>query len=85
MVQFTPLIIFPQILLCHVIWPVDQMSTALQLIAKFLLLKYAINGMTDIMLKGHGLLDVGYEIGILTAFAVTISILAALTLRRGAA
>ena len=85
MVQFIPLIIFPQILLCGVIWPVDQMSTALQWIAKFLPLKYAINGMTDIMLKGQGLLDVGYEIGILAAFAVVISILAALTLRRGAA
>lgn len=85
MVQFTPLIIFPQILLCGVIWPVDQMSTALQWIAKFLPLKYAINGMTDIMLRGQGLLDVGYEIGILAAFAVVISILAALTLRRGAA
>jgi len=85
MVQFTPLIIFPQILLCGVIWPVDQMSTALQWIAKFLPLKYAINGMTDIMLKGQGLLDVGYEIGILAAFAVAFAILAALTLRRGAA
>jgi len=85
MVQFIPLVIFPQILLCGVIWPVDQMSTALQWIAKFLPLKYAVNGMSDIMLKGQSLLDVGYEIGMLAAFAVVFSILAAFTLRRGAA
>ncbi|MCK5653682.1 MAG: ABC transporter permease [Dehalococcoidia bacterium] len=85
MVQFIPLIIFPQIFLCGVIWPVDQMSTVLQEISKFLPLRYAVDGMRDIMLKGQGLLDVGYEIGILAAFALVISILAALTLRRGAA
>jgi ABC-2 type transport system permease protein len=85
MVQFIPLVIFPQLLLCGIIWPVDQMSTALQWIAKFLPLKYAVNGMSDIMLKGQSLLDMGYEIGILAAFAVVFSILAALTLRRGAA
>ena len=84
MVQFIPLIIFPQILLCGVIWDVGQMHTVLQWIAKFLPLKYAVNGMQDIMLQGQSLMDVGYEIGILAAFAVVISMLAALTLRRGA-
>ena len=85
MVQFIPLIIFPQILLCGVIWNVEHMHTALQWIAKFLPLKYAVNGMQDIMIQGQGLIDVGYEIGILAAFAVVISFLAAMTLRRGAA
>jgi len=85
MVQFIPLIIFPQILLCGIIWPIDQMDEILQWIAKFLPLKYAVNGMTDIMHVGQSLLDVGYEIGILAAFAVVISFLAAMTLRRGAA
>jgi len=37
------------------------------------------------MREGQSLLNVGYEMGILAAFAVVISILAALTLRRGAA
>jgi len=85
MVQFIPLIIFPQILLSGVIWDVGQMHTALQWIAKFLPLRYAVDGIREIMLQGQGLLDVGYEIGILAAFAVIISALAALTLRRGAA
>ena len=85
MIQFIPLIIFPQILLCGVIWPVKDMHSVLIGISNILPLKYAVIGMTDIMLKGQGLLDVGREIGILAAFAVFISILAALTLRRGVA
>jgi ABC-2 type transport system permease protein len=83
MIQFIPLIIFPQVFLCGVIWPVDQMHTALQWIAKFLPLKYAVGGMEGIMIQGSSLLDVGFELGILVAFVVVISILAALTLRRG--
>lgn len=83
MIQFIPLIIFPQVFLCGVIWPVDQMHEALQWIAKFLPLKYAVDGMQGIMIKGQTLLDVGLELGILIAFAVVISTLAAITLRRG--
>lgn len=85
MVQFIPLIIFPQIFLSGVIWPVEKMHTVLQEIANFLPLRYAVDGMSDLMREGQSLLDVGYEIGILAAFAVIISALAALTLRRGAA
>jgi len=87
MIQFIPLIIFPQILLCGVIWEVGGMHDVLQYIADFLPLKYAVDGMRDIMfpLLGKSLVDVGYEIGILAAFAVFFAILAALTLRRGAA
>lgn len=85
MIQFIPLILFPQILLCGIIWPIDQMDNILQWIAKFMPLKYAVTGMTDIMQMGQGLIDVGFEIGILAAFAVVISFLAAMTLRRGAA
>jgi len=85
MVQFIPLIIFPQIFLCGVIWPVEQMPDYLQWISKVLPLTYAVDGLRDIMLAGKNLLDVGYELAILAGFAVVISVIAALTLRRGAA
>ena len=85
MVQFIPLIIFPQIFLCGVIWPVEQMPDYLQWISKVLPLTYAVDGLRDIMLAGKNLLDVGYELAMLAGFAVIISIIAALTLRRGAA
>jgi len=84
MIQFIPLIIFPQVFLCGVIWDVESMHTALQWIAKFLPLTYAVDGMEGIMVQGSSLLDVGFELGILIVFAVAISVLAALSLRRRA-
>lgn len=85
MVQFIPLILFPQIFLCGVIWPVEQMPDYLQWLSAILPLKYAVDGMRDIMLTGKSLLDVGLELGVLVGFAVFISFVAAVTLRRRAA
>ena len=83
MVQFIPLIIVPQIFLCGLLWPVEQMPEYLQWIAKVLPLTYGVEGMRDIMLAGQSLLDVGPELAVLAGFTVLVSILAALTLRRG--
>lgn len=85
MVQFIPLIIVPQIFLCGFILPVDQMPEFLQWLSAIMPLTYAVDGLNDIMLFGHNLLDVGFELAILAGFAVVTSILAAITLRRGAA
>jgi ABC-2 type transport system permease protein len=85
MVQFIPLIILPQLFLCGVIWPVAQMPDYLQWLSKILPLTYAVDGLRDIMLAGKSLLDVGFELSVLIGFAVVISIVAAITLRRGAA
>jgi len=85
MVQFIPLIIFPQIFLCGVIWPVEQMPEYLQWLAKFLPLTYAVDGLRDIMLAGKNLLDVWFELAVLVGFAAVMSVLAAITIRRGAA
>lgn len=82
MVQFIPLIILPQVFLCGLLWPVEQMSNYLQWIAKFLPLTYAVDGLREIMLNGKGLLDVGFDLGILAAFAVGISVITAFSLRR---
>lgn len=85
MVQFIPLILFPQIFLCGVIWPVEQMPDYLQWLSRILPLTYAVDGLRDIMLAGKSLLDVWFELSVLVGFAVIISILAAITLRRGTA
>lgn len=85
MVQFIPLIIFPQIFLCGVIWPIEQMPNYLQWLSKILPLTYGVDGLRDIMLSGQNLLDVWFELAVLAGFAVVISIVAAFTLRRGAA
>ena len=82
MVQFIPLIILPQVFLGGILWPVEQMSTGLQWVAKFLPLTYAVDGLREIMLHGKSLMEVGLDLGVLTAFAAGISIITAFTLRR---
>jgi ABC-2 type transport system permease protein len=83
MVQFIPLIILPQVFLSGVLWPVEQMPDYLQWISAALPLTYAIDGLRDIMLSGQNLIDVGVELAVLVGFAVLISVLAAVSLRRG--
>ncbi|UCB43120.1 MAG: ABC transporter permease [Dehalococcoidales bacterium] len=83
MVQFIPLILFPQVFLCGVIWPVEQMPEYLQWIGRFLPLKYGVDGLRGIMLTGESLVDVGFELLVLVGFTVATSVLATLTLRRG--
>ncbi len=85
MMQFIPLIILPQIFLCGLLWPVEEMPGYLVWIGKFLPLTYGIEGIRALMLQGQNLLEVGKDIGILAAYAVVLVVLAALTLRRGTA
>ena len=84
MVQFIPLIIVPQVFLCGVIWPVEQMPDYLQWISSALPLTYAVDGLRGIMLSGDGLADVATELAVLAGFAAGTSVLAAVVLRRGA-
>ena len=84
MVQFIPLIILPQMFLCGLLWPVEQMPEYLQWIARFLPLTYGVDGIRALMLQGQGLLDIGKEISVLAGYAAGLMILASLTLRRGA-
>jgi ABC-2 type transport system permease protein len=83
MVQFIPLIILPQVFLCGVIWPVEQMPDYLQWLSAVLPLTYAVDGLRNIMLSGKNLMDLGFELGVLVGFAVLMSIIAAVTVRRG--
>ncbi len=81
--QFIPIIVLPQMFLCGLLWPVEQMPNYLQWIAKFLPLTYGVDGMRALMQQGESLLGIGKEIGVLAAYAVGLLILASLTLRRG--
>lgn len=82
MVQFIPLIIIPQVFLCGVIWPVEQMPNYLQWLSVVLPLTYAVDGLRDIMLGGANLIDVGLELVVLVSFTVLTSVLAAVTIRK---
>jgi ABC-2 type transport system permease protein len=85
MMQFIPLIILPQIVLCGLIWPVSQMPNYLQWLAKALPLTYGVDGIKALMVQGQNLLDIGKDVSVLAGYAVGLLILAAFTLRRGAA
>jgi ABC-2 type transport system permease protein len=83
MIQFIPLIILPQVFLCGVVWPVEQMPDYLQWLSKILPLTYAVKGLRDIMLAGKNLLEVGFDLAVLVGFAIIISAITTITLRRG--
>ena len=83
MVQFIPLLIVPQIFVCGLLFPVDQMPNYLQWLAKFLPLTYAVDGIRALMLNGKDLADIGKEIGVLAAYAAGLMVLAGISLRRG--
>ena len=82
MVQFIPLIILPQAFLCGLLWPIEQMNTVLQWVAKFLPLTYAVDGLRGIMVKGKSLGEVGGDLAVLAGFAAAMSVITALSLRR---
>jgi ABC-2 type transport system permease protein len=81
-VQFIPIVLAPQIFLSGVILPVEQMPGYFQAIARVLPLRYAVDGLSGIMLEGQGLGDVGMELAVLCTFAIILMSLAAMTVRR---
>ena len=81
-VQFIPLVLAPQIFLSGVIIKVEELPGYFQVIARVLPLRYAVDGLQGIMLKGETLGDVVLELGVLAGFAVVLMALAAATVRR---
>jgi ABC-2 type transport system permease protein len=82
--QFIPIVIVPQGLLGGFFWPIDQLPSLLQPVARILPVTYAIDGLRQVMIagadlsSGQVLLDLGVLIGIAAVFVV----LAAATIRR---
>jgi ABC-2 type transport system permease protein len=81
-IQFIPIVILPQALLCGMIWAVEDMPAYLRPFAYLMPLTYANRALSDIMLKGQGLDVIWPNLVILVAFAVVIVALGALTVRR---
>jgi ABC-2 type transport system permease protein len=81
-VQFIPLVIFPQALLSGTIWAIESLPEWLQPFAWVMPMTYANQAMRDVMIKGQGLVSIWPELLILTAFAVLLILLGALTVRR---
>jgi ABC-2 type transport system permease protein len=83
-VQFIPLVIVPQFLLCGILFPVSSEPQALQYISNVLPLTYAVNGMRDIMVKGADLTWTSLQVDLVVVAAYGVALIAAgtATLRR---
>lgn len=80
--QFIPLVIFPQVLLGGTFWAVADMPAYLQPFAYAMPIYYANVALRDVMLKGWGLAEIWPNLAILTAIGILLVILSALMMRR---
>ena len=81
-IQFIPIVILPQVLLSGLLWPVQEMPGWLQAIARIMPLTYAIDALTDIMIRGKGLAATWVALLVLFGFATLAAMLAANSVRR---
>ncbi|MDQ6693602.1 MAG: ABC transporter permease [Chloroflexota bacterium] len=81
-IQFIPLVILPQVILSGLLWPVSQMPVALQAIARLMPLTYAIEALTNIMIRGQSLAGSMLPLLVLFGFAAAMLLLAAASVRR---
>jgi ABC-2 type transport system permease protein len=80
-VQFLPLIVFPQILLCGLFVPRDTLPSVLHAASDVLPLSYAVDAMTHLT-QGTSTSDVWVDLLVVAAFAIGALALGAATLRR---
>ncbi|WP_158865024.1 ABC transporter permease [Leifsonia sp. AG29] len=81
-VQFMPLLIFPQILLGGIFIPRDQLPAGLETVSDWLPLSHAIDALNAVATDSHDAAYVGGQLLIVGAFAVAAVVLGALTLQR---
>ncbi len=83
-VQFMPLLVIPQILLCGLFVPRDALPRVLEVISDVLPLSYGVDAMQTVA-ASTATGDVWHDIGIVAAYAVAGLALGAATLRRQSA
>lgn len=81
-IQFIPIVILPQVLLSGLLWPVQDMPGWLQIVARAMPLTYAVDALTNIMIRGETLASTWLPLLVLFGFAALIAILAATSVRR---
>jgi len=83
-VQFIPIVIVPQILLGGVLWPVDRLPGVLQAISQVMPVRYAVDALREVMLKGADLSSssVQLDLAVLAGVAVFFIVLATATIKR---
>ncbi|MBE1531715.1 ABC transporter permease [Actinomadura algeriensis] len=81
-VQFMPALVLPQVLLCGLIMPREQMASWLEAISAVLPLTYAVEGMREIAGEGEFTGALAVDIAVVAAFTLAALLLGAVTLRR---
>ena len=81
-VQFMPLIIVPQILLCGLLAPRDQMVDVLRWISNVLPLSYATDAFTEATVKVGFTEGMWTDAAVVGGFMLASIVLASMTLRR---
>jgi len=83
-VQFIPIVIVPQILLGGVLWPVDRLPGVLQAISQVMPVRYAVDALREVMLKGAdiGSSAVTTDLLVLAGIALVFVLLGSTTIKR---
>lgn len=81
-VQFIPIVIIPQIVLCGVFWPLQSVPEFLRPLSYILPLTYSSEAMRAVMLKGTSLTQILPDLVFLSGFFALMLIAATLMLRR---
>ncbi|MCX4818504.1 ABC transporter permease [Streptomyces sp. NBC_01142] len=81
-VQFMPAVIFPQLLLCGLFTPRDEMQPVLEAISNVLPMSYAVDAMTEVLHHPDATGDFVRDIVIVAGCAIVVLALGAATLRR---
>ncbi|QSB05536.1 ABC transporter permease [Natronoglycomyces albus] len=81
-VQFMPVVVVPQLLLCGLIWPREEMAGWLQAVSDLLPLTYAIEALGEVQVNAEATGTLWFSLGIVGGAAIVAVIAGALTLRR---
>jgi ABC-2 type transport system permease protein len=80
-VQFMPLVVIPQILLCGLFLPTEQLPDALEWVSRVLPLTYAVDAMQTLTVSADTG-DVWQDLAVIAGYAAVVLVLGAATLRR---
>lgn len=81
-VQFLPAVVLPQLLLCGLIAPREQMAPVLEWVSHFLPLTYAVEAMEEVTTSAALTATYGRDVAVVIACTLAALVLGALTLRR---
>ncbi|GAA2138481.1 ABC transporter permease [Glycomyces algeriensis] len=81
-IQFMPVFVVPQLLLCGLIWPRDQMAGWLQGVSDVLPVTYAVKALTEVQVNTETTAAMWGDLSIVAAAVLVATALGAATLRR---